>query len=105
MLPNFEDVMPPDLIPAQCVQGVVRIGLHRYLADKVQCIAERSEARDLLEPEARDLLEQDLILLSERLLLWTDEAIEKDLRPSPDIPVQSVIAGRNTLLAHLEGVR
>ncbi|NCO33756.1 MAG: hypothetical protein AUJ92_05950 [Armatimonadetes bacterium CG2_30_59_28] len=93
-LSNFEETASQDLVPSSTVPGMARVSLRRYLADKIQCVVERSEARDLLdieavlqrhpelEPVARGLvLQQDALLLSERLFSWTDEEIEHSLRP------------------------
>jgi hypothetical protein len=89
-----------------------RVSLSRYLADKIQCVVERSEARDLvdilavlrkrpgLEAEARRLLRrQDAVLLVERLLAWSDRAIAKDLRAYDDAPPAQAREARDLLLA------
>ena len=92
IMSNYEDVSPEDLTPSQTAPPMKRVSLTRYLCDKMQCVAERSEARDLIdimaalkrfpqiEPQLRkDLQNQDLILLTERLMLWTEEALQEDL--------------------------
>ncbi len=94
---NCEDVPGSDLVRADLVEGIQRVSLRRYLADKIQCVAERTEARDLVDiyavPEKRPELsssarrsvaEQDALILAERLTRWTDDAIDRDLRAYAD---------------------
>jgi hypothetical protein len=111
VLSNYEDVSARDLVVSTTSPAIKRISLSRYLADKVQCVVERAEARDLvdilatirsspaLEIEARRLVrEQDAVLLVERLLAWTDEAIERDLEAYDDVPSRSAREARDLLL-------
>ena len=48
----FEDVPDRDLVTSSTASDVLRVSLQRYLADKVQCVLERIEARDLLDLRA-----------------------------------------------------
>jgi hypothetical protein len=70
-----------------------------------------AEARDLvdiltvirtspeLDADARRLLAgQDAVLLAERLLAWTDEAIEEDLRAYDDVSPSFAQEARDLLL-------
>ncbi len=115
VLSNYEDVAEGDLQPAASVEGLDRVTLVRYLEDKVQCLAERAEARDLVDVRAiltrrPDLLPlakrlvalQDAVLLTQRLLKWTDEAVKKDLAAYPDVDPQSAVAARDQLLAWIK---
>ncbi|MCA1596944.1 MAG: hypothetical protein LC772_11045 [Chloroflexi bacterium] len=56
---------------------------------------------DLMQMARRLALEQDALLLAERLLAWTDEEIEKDLRSHPGVPPAEAIAARDLLLSWL----
>lgn len=108
---GFESVPDTDLVPAKTAPQLRRITLRRYLADKVQCVLERIEARDLVDiaavmrrhPELggvlrRALAAQDALLLAERLLGWTDEAIRNDLRAYADVDPGDALAMRDRLL-------
>lgn len=111
VLSNFEDVPDADLVKSYIVHDMHRISLSRYLADKVQCIAERAEARDLVDIQAvikkhphlknklKDILSQhDSILITERLLSWTDKGIEEDLASYHDVQPSDAIKMRILLL-------
>jgi hypothetical protein len=111
VLSNYEDVRDTDLVRSATAPSLRRVSLSRYLADKVQCIAERTEARDLVDVlavvrkhpamarEVRRLLrEQDAILLAERLMAWSDAAIEKDLLAYDDVSADSAKQARDLLL-------
>ena len=115
VLSNYEDVQPGDLIPAASAPGLQRVSLSRYLADKIQCVAERAEARDLvdiravlrahpeMERDARELLaQQDAALLAERLLAWSDTAIAEDLAVYDDVDPADARGARDRLLAWLK---
>lgn len=115
VLSNFEDVSPDEIVASRTVPAVKRVTLRRYLADKIQCVAERVEARDLfdigaalqahpeLEPFVRAVLRrQDALLLAERLLSWSDTDIEKDLAAYPDVPARAAAATRDLLLRWLK---
>jgi hypothetical protein len=108
---GFETVPDTDLVLAKTAPRLRRITLRRYLADKVQCVLERIEARDLfdiaavmrLRPELGGVLRravaaQDALLLAERLLGWTDEAVQSDLRAYPDVSPREALAMRDRLL-------
>ena len=85
------------------------------MADKIQCVTERVEARDLvdiqallhqhpaMQQEARQLLaEQDAALAAERLLAWTDEEIESDLKAYVDVDPAAAREIRDLLLKWLK---
>lgn len=111
VLSNYEDVSERDLVTAKTATTMKRVSLSRYLADKIQCLVERAEAKDLVDimailqqkpdmaKEARRLLaEQDAVLLVERLLAWTDEAIRNDLEAYDDVAPEVALAARDLLL-------
>lgn len=111
---GFEAVPERDLVASATEPRMSRVSLARYLADKIQCVVERVEARDLvdiaatvgarpaLEPSLRRLVAgQDPLLLAERLLGWTDESIRDDLRGYPDVDPSEAIGTRDRLLALL----
>jgi hypothetical protein len=114
VLSNHEDVPSRDLAPSTIVPEIKRVTLARYLADKVQCVTERNEARDLvdiravlarrpdLERRARLAVEaQDALLMAERLTAWTDLAIENDLRAYPDARPEDARWARDRILSWL----
>jgi hypothetical protein len=93
---GFEEVADSDLVLSTTAPGLRRVALHRYLADKVQCVLERIEARDLADIAAvvelhprlqrtlrRAVAAQDALLMSERLLGWTDEHCDRHAGPPP----------------------
>jgi len=111
----FEDVPDQDLVNSSTASQVLRVSLQRYLADKVQCVLERIEARDLLDLRAvlrarprlrysfqRAVAAQDALLLAERLLGWTDAAIREDLLAYPGVDPTDASAMRDELLALLK---
>jgi len=115
VLSNYEDVSDSDLVEAQTAQGISRVSMRRYLADKIQCVAERAEARDLadirallhqrpdMQHEARELLAaQDAALAAERLMAWTDDEIEKDLKAYVDVDPADAREIRDMLLKWLK---
>ncbi len=115
ILSNYEDVPSADLIPAKSVPGIRRVSLERYLADKVQCLAERHEARDLVDIQAvlehhpelvskakQFIRQQDAIWLAERLMSWSDEALRADLLIYPDVDANTAMTGRDTLFTWLK---
>jgi hypothetical protein len=110
----FEDVPSADLVASKIAPALRRVSLSRYLADKVQCVVERIEARDLVDiravilarPRLRYVLEtalaaQDALLIAERLLAWSDEAIREDLEGYVDVDPSDAITMRDELLAML----
>jgi len=114
VLANFEDVPDRDLVTSSSVAGICRISLRRYLADKVQCLAERAEARDLVDVQAvlraaprmqqavrRILRAQDPLLLVARLLSWSDAEIAEDLKAYPGVNPGDACRARDLLLAWL----
>jgi len=114
VLSNFEDVDPHEIVASRTAPALRRVTLRRYLADKVQCVAERAEARDLfdigavlqahpeLEPFVRAIVRrQDAILLTERLLSWSDGDIARDLAAYADVPPRAASAVRDRLLRWL----
>ena len=111
VLSNYEDVPDSDMVDAETSDRIKRVSLSRYLADKIQCVAERAEARDLVDilvvlrthPSmnalARGLLAaQDAVLLVERLLGWSDAELEKDLEAYDDVSVGDAREARDLLL-------
>lgn len=107
----FDDVPDEDLVPSSIASALRRVTLHRYLADKVQCIVERIEARDLVDihaalrtrPQLRRTLRalvsaQDELLMAERLLSWTDASIRDDLRAHRDLDPDDAMTMRDELL-------
>ncbi len=115
VLSNFEDVSDDDLTDSATVPVIKRITLSKYLGDKIQCVAERAEARDLADiwavldkfPEMRDialgyLSEQDALLIAERLLLWNDESVRDDLSAYPDVNPEHAVRTRDLLLRWLK---
>lgn len=108
----FEDVGPADIVPSTTAPPLMRVSLARYLADKVQCVVERVEARDLVDIRAvitarprleyalrKAIADQDALLLAERLLGWTDATIRDDLVAYPGVDASTAIAMRDELLA------
>jgi len=115
VLSNYEDISPGELTAARTLPGLKRVSLSRYLADKIQCVAERTEARDLVDIRAvlrkqkgmetrakRLLAQQDALLVAERLLAWTDASIRKDLKAYPDVDPRDAIETRDRLLKWLK---
>ena len=115
VLSNFTDVVDSDLEPSTLAPQINRVSISRYLADKVQCVSERMEARDLSDiaallkknPEIsntlKDLLEkQDLIFMAERLLSWSDDGIKKDLLAYDDVDFNDAITSRDMLLTMIK---
>lgn len=117
VLANFEDVPSQDLVESETAPSMRRVSLRRYLEDKVQCVAERCEARDLvdigavlqrrreLELAARQALAaQDAILLAERLQAWTDASIAADLEGYQDVDPAEAARTRDLLLVWLKAL-
>lgn len=115
VLSNFEDATGHDLVEAETTPKIHRISLMRYLQDKIQCVAERAEARDLIDIAAvleqrpdfeaaarRGLAEQDALLITERLQAWTDELIEQDLEAYPEVDPKDAGRIRDLLLSWLK---
>ncbi len=115
VLANFENVPEQDLVDAETAPTIKRVSLRRYLADKIQCVAERVEARDLvdiaavlrqqpkLEPVARQALAaQDALLITERLQSWTDASIAADLEAYPEVDPKEAGRARDRLLLWLK---
>ena len=111
VLSNYEDVPASDLVDSTTSHVMKRVSLARYLADKIQCVVERVEARELVdilfvlrvnpsmeELAHRLLADQDALLLVERLLAWSDAEIEKDLRAYDDVLPTDAQEARDLLL-------
>ncbi|MHB2020287.1 MAG: nucleotidyl transferase AbiEii/AbiGii toxin family protein [Candidatus Xenobia bacterium] len=111
VLSNYESVSTADLVSSRLEPDLKRVSLKRYVADKIQCVADRAEARDLidihavlqqhrnLEPWVRKLLaQQDAVLLVQRLQKWTDDAVVRDLKAYPGVSVAGAIEIRDRLL-------
>ncbi len=115
VMASFEEVPPDELVPSRLVPGIRRVSLVKYLKDKLTCLVERAEARDLVDVMSlvshseslrglahRALSQLDEILLVERLLTWTDEAITRDLEAYPDVDPGQAIQARDLLLSWLQ---
>ena len=115
VLANYQDVPQSELTSSQTEPKMRRLTRQRFLADKIQCVAERSEARDLVDitallrrfPEltsrAKELLsEQDAVIVSEKLLAWTDTGIRSDLASYPDVDPTDAQEARDLLLSWLK---
>jgi hypothetical protein len=115
VLSNYEDVPDADLVDAASADGMKRVSLARYLADKVQCVVERAEARDLVDimavlqarsemrETARALVaRQDALAMAERLLAWTDKDIEADLKAYRDVDTGDAKDARDLFLKWLK---
>jgi hypothetical protein len=111
---GFESVRDSDLVPSTTAPALRRITLRRYLADKVQCVLERIEGRDLVDIAAvlrhdpgmvralgRAVRAQDALLMAERLLGWSDAALRDDLRAYPDVDPSDALSMRDQLLGML----
>jgi hypothetical protein len=114
VLSNYQNPSAEDLTESTLMPGMKRVSIGRYLLDKMQCVGERAEARDLVDlhavlkarPElsrsAQEYLDaQDAIVFTERLLSWTDDAIVRDLRAYEDADPADAKRMRDTLLEWL----
>lgn len=114
VLSNYEDTRKSDLEPSISAPGLRRVSLERYLADKVQCLVERVEARDLVDVLAvirhspalrarlqRLVMAQDAVLFAERLLGWTATSIRKDLAAYRDVDPADAMAARDLILGFI----
>jgi hypothetical protein len=114
VLSNFEDVPSSQLVQSTIVPKMRRITTERFLADKLQCIVERSEARDLIDfaallrhqpqliAEARRIAKSlDALLLAERLTAWSEASIREDLVPYQDVDPGDALYARDLLLRWL----
>lgn len=109
---SFEAASEDDLVPSTTAPGFDRLTLRRYLINKVQCVAERLEARDLYDIEAAlrhdpsrvktvrlALQEQDLLFMLERLQGWSAGSLAADLRRMyPDIDPSLATEARERLM-------
>jgi hypothetical protein len=114
VLSNFEDVPSSQLVQSTTAPKMRRITLQRFLADKLQCIAERSEARDLIDvaallrhqpqltAEAKQIVKSlDALILAERLTAWSEASIREDLTSYRDVDAGDAISARDLLLGWL----
>lgn len=114
VMANFEDVPANQLVPSRLVPGIQRVSLAKYLRDKLTCLVERHEARDLIDVKfaiehsdslknlaRRSLNSLDEVLLAERLLGWTDQGIASDLKAYPDSDPSHAVQARDLLLSWL----
>jgi hypothetical protein len=114
VMANFEDIPADQLVPSQLVPGIRRVGLAKYLRDKLTCLVERAESRDLVDVMAvvthreslkglarRTLASLDEVLLVERLLSWSDDAIARDLKVYPELDPRTACQARDLLLEWL----
>lgn len=115
VLSNYDDCAKGDTVPSSNLQGIRRVSLEKYLADKIQCVAERMESRDLIDiasilekhPEFEEkarkhLMNQDAIFLTEQLMAWNEESIRNDLASHPDSPPDSALQTRDLLLTWIK---
>ncbi|MCX7016198.1 MAG: nucleotidyl transferase AbiEii/AbiGii toxin family protein [Candidatus Sumerlaeota bacterium] len=115
VLSNYQDVPDDQLVASNVVAPLRRVSLTKYLSDKVQCIAERNEARDLVDVCAvlrrrpdleqlarRRVAEQDGLLMAERLLRWTDAEILSDLKSYRDASLADAQWTRDTFMRWLK---
>jgi hypothetical protein len=118
VLSNFEDVPSGQLVQSTIAPKMRRITTQRFLADKLQCITERSEARDLIDVaallrrqpqltgEARRIVKSmDALILAERLTAWNEASIREDLAPYPDVDAGDAVYARDLLLGWLREER
>ena len=111
VLSNYRDVEPRQLTPSKAVPGLMRVSLRRYLDDKVQCLIDRTEARDLVDihaalaaqPRLRSALRaalraQDGILLLQRMEGWTPASLKADLAAYRDIDPSVALNMRNEVV-------
>jgi len=114
VLSNFENVPSSQLVPSTIAPKMRRITLQRFLADKLQCIAERSEARDLVDvaallrhqpqltAEAQRIVKSlDALILAERLTAWSEVSIREDLAPYRDVDAGDALYARDLILGWL----
>jgi len=114
VLSNYEDVPDEHLVRSAVAPKLLRITARRFLADKIQCIAERSEGRDLVDiaallrqyPEltadARRIVGlQDSLILAERLTGWNEDSLRVDLAPYRDVEAGDALYARDLLLGWL----
>ncbi len=114
-LSSYQDVASEEVVSSSTAPRMKRVALARYLADKIQCVAERTEARDLIDvhaildrrpelvPVARRLVrEQDALLLTERLLAWSDDEIASDLRSYAGVDPAHACRTRDMILEWLK---
>jgi len=114
VLSNFEDVPSTQLVQSETAPKIRRITLQRFLADKLQCIAERSEARDLIDvaailrhqpqltSEAKRIVKSlDALILAERLTGWSEASIREDLSAYRDVDAGDALYARDLLLGWL----
>ena len=105
-----------DLTTSKTAPPLERVSLHRYLYDKIQCVVERSEARDLIDimaalkryPQVEATLkgylkDQDLLLLTERLMSWTEEGLTEDLEAYENVDPADARKCIDLLLQWIEG--
>jgi len=116
VLSNYKDVPAGHLVVSTVAPQFRRVSVRRFLADKIQCIAERAEARDLVDiaallrrfPELRDeargvLRSQDALILAERLTAWSEASVREDLAAYRDVDPVDALAVRDLLLGWLLG--
>lgn len=114
VLSNFDDVEENELVSSRLVPALKRVSLQKYLADKIQCAAERAEARDLIDIEAvlkarpdltglarKITADQDAVVLAERLLAWNRERLREDLAAYQDVRIEDALNARDRLLTWL----
>jgi hypothetical protein len=117
VLSNFQNVPDEQLVESRTAKGLQRLSLRKYIEDKIQCLVERTEARDLIDihavmqyrPELEQVMKtivsrQDLLLLSERLLGWTESDLRADLAAYHDVNAGDAMTMRDLLLVWIKGL-
>lgn len=111
VMSNFQTVKKSEVVPSSRIPVLLRVGLTKYLRDKLTCLVERAEARDLVDVQAtlrqrpdlekvarKELAALDEVLLVERLLAWSDQAIAGDLKLYPEVDPALACSARDLLL-------
>lgn len=111
VLSNYQNVDRRQLAPSKSIPGLMRVSLGRYLEDKVQCLVDRTEARDLVDiaavlaarPSLRSVLRralraQDSILLLQRMEGWTPASLRADLAAYKDIDPRMALRMRDQVV-------
>ena len=68
VLSNYQNADRRQLAPSKLIPGLMRVSLRRYLEDKVQCLVDRTEARDLVDIAA---------VLASRPAIATERAVPR----------------------------
>jgi hypothetical protein len=115
VLSNFETVENDQLVASTLASKMKRVSLAKYLTDKIQCLVDRTEARDLVDiaavlaarPEHETLAckliaQQDYAMLVERLLGWSDDSLQADLEAYDDVDWRTAAKMRDKILSWVQ---